>query len=856
MLLLAGWLGLGWGGMLQAQSIQKATTSYQNFVRLNNQNTDKASVYSALHQCYTDYVAALNNAQPNTSAYMQAKNGLRNIYPYLQNGAIYYSQKGNQNNALVFAQAYMDVPLMPAFKGETFPRDDYFPTMAYFTASGTYNIKQFDKAIKYFQVYLSTNNPKNRKDVYAFMAKACNYVHQYDLAKSVLREALQQYPSDFNLLSMMINNCIDTADNDNLQIYVSRALAIKPSDPTLLNIQGKLYEDVQDYQKALGIYNRLRQSKPRSLDVARHLSLCYYNLGVLYNNKASMENNKANIRRYTNQSKEYFNASIEILQQVVASDPTSLKYLQALATAYSFVGNSGMAETTNGKILALGGQPVQTSDMPSMVGYSNSRSNVQPQAKPATTTPSYAHSGNYPAVSQPVVSSGGEAPLYSAYAKEYVESRIKTWQEKDPYETVSEYRNRVTEATRKEKIAQLLNEAKTQYIDTYAGNVRLQDLQLKPYDAENRVFLVESKYGELIVPVPREHNEAKIFESSWSGMQLRNPEFYINNDKLMLSGLTFVTPTGNTYRFDGDKQLAYTETVVDVNFSPIADLAVNTATDNGNSGSVRRQKQNVSVGASDVDLNIPRSAGTNSKTFAVIISNEHYDMVTQVPMAVNDGEVFARYCEQTLGLPKDNVRLYTDASYGIMIRAINDIKSIASAYNGDVQVIFYYAGHGIPNEETKDAYLLPVDADGTQTEGCYSLNRLYSELGSMGAQNVVVFLDACFSGAKRDGGMLASARGVALKAKKEDPKGNMVIFSAASDAETAFPYQEKGHGLFTYFLLKKLQESKGNATLQELGDYVTREVKRQSVVVNRKPQTPTVTPSESMAASWKTLRLK
>lgn len=845
-------------GGVQAQNIQKANASYQEFVRLNNGNADKAAIYSALHRCYTDYTSVLAQAQPGTPACQQAKEGLRSLYPYLQNAAIYYSQRGNQTNALIMSQAYMDIPLMEAFKGEQFARDDYFATMAYFAASGTYNARQYEKAVRYFRVYLSTNDQKNRKNVYAFMAKACINIHDYDLAKETLTEALQHYPQDFNMLSMMINCCIDTDDNVALQRYVSRALALKPADNTLLNIQGKLYEENQDYQKALGIYNRLRQANPRSLDVARHLALCYYNLGVLYSNKAGLEKGDAAIRRYTSQSKEYFAASVEILQQVVASDPTSVKYLQALATAYSCTGNDDMAAATNHKILALGGQAMAASAVPAMVTYSNRAAQTaaaattfrpSPNPRPGTSETPAGYGASTPA------SAAAGTPAYSVFAKEFVESRIKTWQAKDPYETISEYKARVSESTRKEKIASLLKAAESEYIATYAGNVQLKDLLLKPYDAENRVFLIESRYGELVVPVPRENNEAKIFESSWSGMQLRNPDFYINNDKLALAGLTFVTPTGNAYRFDGNKDLAYTETVVDVNFDPIADVVIENGTkeDNG----VRRQKQSVSVGTSDVDTNIPRTeAGSNSKTFAVIIGNEHYDMVTQVPMAVNDGEVFARYCEQTLGIPKDNIRLYTDASYGIMIRAVKDIKSIASAYNGDLQVIFYYAGHGIPNEETKDAFLLPIDADGMQTEGCYSLSRLYSELGAMNARHVTVFLDACFSGAKRDGGMLASARGVALKAKQEDPKGNMVIFSAASDAETAFPYKEKGHGLFTYFLLKKLQESKGNVTLKELGDYVTREVKRQSVVVNRKPQTPTVTPSSSMASTWMNLKLR
>ena len=104
--------------------------------------------------------------------------------------------------------------------------------------------------------------------------------------------------------------------------------------------------------------------------------------------------------------------------------------------------------------------------------------------------------------------------------------------------------------------------------------------------------------------------------------------------------------------------------------------------------------------------------------------------------------------------------------------------------------------------------------------------------------------------------MLASARGVALKAKASAPKGNMVVFSAATGDETAFPYREKGHGLFTYFLLKKLRDTKGDCTLGELGEYIQTNVRQQSVVVNRKSQTPTVVPSTTIAGNWKGIKLK
>jgi hypothetical protein len=104
--------------------------------------------------------------------------------------------------------------------------------------------------------------------------------------------------------------------------------------------------------------------------------------------------------------------------------------------------------------------------------------------------------------------------------------------------------------------------------------------------------------------------------------------------------------------------------------------------------------------------------------------------------------------------------------------------------------------------------------------------------------------------------MLAAARGVAIKTKPSAPSGKMVVFSAASGDETAYPYKEKGHGLFTYFLLKKLQESKGNITFGELSKYITTNVRQQSIVVNSKSQTPTVIPSAALGAGWESMKLR
>lgn len=269
-----------------------------------------------------------------------------------------------------------------------------------------------------------------------------------------------------------------------------------------------------------------------------------------------------------------------------------------------------------------------------------------------------------------------------------------------------------------------------------------------------------------------------------------------------------------------------------------------------------REKIEIASLRSDVDVNIPQTGANNDKTFAVVIANERYQREATVPYALNDGNIFAEYCKKTLGLPDANVHFVRNATLNNIKAEVTWLEKVIDAYGGSAKVIFYYAGHGIPDEKSRTAYLLPVDGYGSDVSTGFALNSLYASLGKLPSKSVTVFLDACFSGAKREGDMMASARGVAIRVREGQPVGNMVVFSAAQNDETAYPYTDQQHGMFTYFLLKKLQQTQGEVSYRELSDYIVQEVKRNSIVKNGKSQTPVVTPSAACSDEWQGWRLK
>lgn len=258
---------------------------------------------------------------------------------------------------------------------------------------------------------------------------------------------------------------------------------------------------------------------------------------------------------------------------------------------------------------------------------------------------------------------------------------------------------------------------------------------------------------------------------------------------------------------------------------------------------------------SEVDVNIPVSTKKAENTYALIIANENYEFVDNVDYALHDGEIFKEYCIKTLGIPERQVLYAKNATSGMMNGEVEKLVKLANIDEG-ANIIVYYCGHGIPDENTNEAYLIPVDGKGANIVTCYSLNKLYTTLSATKAANITYFLDACFTGANREGSMLVAARGVAREAKKEVLSGNTVVFAAASQDETAMAYKEKTHGMFTYFLLKKLQDTKGYITYGELAEYIKKNVQKESILVNDKSQSPNIATSVAVTESWSNMTLK
>ena len=439
------------------------------------------------------------------------------------------------------------------------------------------------------------------------------------------------------------------------------------------------------------------------------------------------------------------------------------------------------------------------------------------------------------------------------YAQNYVERIVNDWQKKGEFEKLAQWQKRVNGETRKQKVFMLTKDAQEAYVAKCSQRLPQDTLAIVgSYDPDNETYRIRTNYREedILVPVPTTH--ALEFKTLFASMK-KVPSFFVEGDTIGLAEYQFHMSDQLVFKFSNSASLTYNIAQVDYNFDHISidPMAVTTASQ----GKQTISTSNIAIANSDVDIQIPTTARKEENTFVVIIANKHYDEAPNVDYAFNDGYIFKEYCIKTLGIPSANIRFKEDATFNNIREAVNWIRDIAHnrLYQDKARFIFYYSGHGVPDELTRSMYLLPKDgvAANITTTG-YKISDLYDVLAETDAESLVL-LDACFSGFTKSGSALTSTKGV-VKLTSGAPRGNTVVLSAASSNELAHQYQEKAHGLFTYYLLKKLQESQGEISLGELFTYVEKQVVRTSLTVMRKSQTPSAAAGPD-AQVWKERKL-
>lgn len=262
------------------------------------------------------------------------------------------------------------------------------------------------------------------------------------------------------------------------------------------------------------------------------------------------------------------------------------------------------------------------------------------------------------------------------------------------------------------------------------------------------------------------------------------------------------------------------------------------------SAPIARHAVEFAAATSDVDRVPASKRAQRPNAYALVIGVETYrEKLPKADFAASDAKLMGEYLVKVMGFPEENVvvRVNDKASLTDFMKYVENWLPNNVEKGGTVFV--YYSGHGAPNPKTGTAFLVPYDGDPTFIESTgYPLERLYASLAKLPTDDVTVVLDSCFSGA---GGRSVLAKGARplVQVVSVTKGARASVLTAGAGDQISNAYEEKGHGLLTYFLLKALggegdANKDGNVSMREAFDYARPNVQRVARKLYNNEQTP------------------
>lgn len=235
-------------------------------------------------------------------------------------------------------------------------------------------------------------------------------------------------------------------------------------------------------------------------------------------------------------------------------------------------------------------------------------------------------------------------------------------------------------------------------------------------------------------------------------------------------------------------------------------------------------------------------AKIDKRKWLFIIGIEKYAETDDIAFSTRSAIEFKKVAQKTLGVTDRNTYMLLDneATSG---RIKNKLQLMLSEIKKGDTIYFYYNGHGIPDpKKDSEPYMLPSDMipDFITSEKEFALKNIYQKLSNSNASQVVGFIDSCFSGATDGTSIIKGVAASRLAPKKVTfNKNKMVILTAGQKKQYSNMYKEKGHRMFSYYLMKSLL--KGKKDINSIYKEVSYKVSEQSNELGAlKKQEPTI----------------
>jgi tetratricopeptide (TPR) repeat protein len=893
-----------------AETFKKANQLYVFFESERDKGSDIDATYSYLLDSYTQFLKVLN-ASDNGEYINAIKNRLKTTYPYIEKATVYYADVQNNSKVVEFAIPYIEIPKLSVFRSDLLPQNAQYASIVYYAGISAYKIQKYNQAIALFQEYMNTDSKEFLKDAYLYLSMIYQAQKSYREQENILERAHTQFPLVLDFLYNLVNVHISTQNIDKLLATINKILYIDPNNEKVLPIKARLLENAGNNEEALQIYQRLYTLNPDNLELLTGLARSNFNYATEIINNGSTIVDDTQYAIVRQKAASYLVDAQDLFLKILEKNPTSKQYMTGLASVYQYM-DMLPEYTVLTQIITDGVDFSQFAGR--LTAYNEAQQKAPEHPQPQISSTPRPTSPAQLTIRIDEFSDGNGNKVIDAGEVFALTFTIQNQGQGDAYNVrirLSEQQglDAFFDGAKEMDGGNIPGGIAKQYTMRYIVDKNLPEgsaviniyaFEANGFDADPAELLVNTMdyamprlmvadyqflaaegtsitlgdNGKLSVAIRNEGsltaNDVKI------NFKLPNNIYATDNPEIMIDSI----PPGEVSvvdyqflvnkRFDQDSisvLMSVTEPTKSSSINDVFKVKLGQYLTSAQTLRLEGQgEKRVAVAAKDFSLalkselleNVPEGA-INRHRYALIIGNEDYSVAGRnaeinVPYAVNDAIVFREYCLQTFGIPDKQVKFVPNATAGIMHEQLDWLVNMAST-DPEAELFFFFSGHGNNDEQTKDAFLIPVDVSGKNIRFGISLENLYAELSRYPVKASYVFLDACFSGGFKGDAALVAQKAVRVVPKIGMPRGNTVSFSSSSGDQTSSVWHEKKQGYFTYFLVKSIQESKGDITMKALFEKTNAAVKRATALTG-KLQEPQVMVSPVIDYDWENLKLQ
>lgn len=234
------------------------------------------------------------------------------------------------------------------------------------------------------------------------------------------------------------------------------------------------------------------------------------------------------------------------------------------------------------------------------------------------------------------------------------------------------------------------------------------------------------------------------------------------------------------------------------------------------------------VGPAQSSAPVTRYRGLHGgRYFAVVIGNDRYADFPELLTAAADAKAVSTLLQRRYGF---EVTTLIDANRYEIMSALSDLRRTTTE---DDNILLYYAGHGLLDEQANRGYWLPVDADRANMAQWISTSDIAGLFAGAAAKHALVIADSCFAGALL---RTAETTGLETLERLAAKRSRTVLTSGGLE-----PVVDDGDGTHSVFAGALLDALAANNTVLEASKLFA--AVRDRVVLNA-DQTPQYSPMQ------------